>query len=375
MALDISRTRTVPFLILASVVVGIAIVFYHVIKPMLVPLFLAGVTVLLASPQYEKLLKKFPRYPRIVALIATAMVVAIIITPGSILVVIALEDLAGNLGSLRQFASPERLQTIADPASYPALARLLSLLQEYAGIEPAMVGQRVIGFLGTLGEDLYGRTAAFIKGIPWAILNIFIFGIATYFFLLDGQKMIQGWKDITPLRSEHDSLIRNEFANVCRSVVWGTLLAAMVQAFLLVVGLLVIGIFSNVAVGNWIILLGLLTIVFAMIPFVGAVAVWLPTAIWMFLGGHHGAAVALAIYGGAVISTVDNLVKIWVIKDAARIHPLFVFVCVFGGLKLLGLIGIFVGPIVGAVLFAMVKVLRKELTSWMTTDVSEPTKS
>jgi predicted PurR-regulated permease PerM len=273
----------------------------------------------------------------------------------------------GNLiTELRGLATPETLRSLVSPEKSPLLAKGLAFVQSWAPVDPTEISATAFDIISRAGEALYRNTMQIIGSLPWAILQIFIFAAATWFFLLDGDAIMEEWKSITPLREQDDALIRREFAVVCRGVVWGTLLAGIVQGLLLMLILTTIAaVSSQVAMGSWIILLGLLTLIFAMIPFFGATAVWAPTAIWMILNGQVIEGLALIVLGALFISTSDNLVKIWVIKDAAKLHPLFVFICVFGGLKLLGILGVFVGPIIGAVLFAVVKVLRKESASLM----------
>jgi predicted PurR-regulated permease PerM len=81
----------------------------------------------------------------------------------------------------------------------------------------------------------------------------------------------------------------------------------------------------------------------------------------LYLADHATAAILLAVYGTLIVSTCDHFVKIWAIRGTANLHPLLVFVCVFGGIQLMGLLGIFVGPVIGAVLFALMRILKQEM--------------
>ncbi len=103
--------------------------------------------------------------------------------------------------------------------------------------------------------------------------------------------------------------------------------------------------------------------VLAMVPFVGSLAVWAPVAIWLFVQGHTAAAIGLAIYGAAIVSTADNLIKPWVLHGQSNLHPLLALLSVLGGVTVLGPIGILVGPMLVAFLQALLTMLRKELDS------------
>ena len=70
--------------------------------------------------------------------------------------------------------------------------------------------------------------------------------------------------------------------------------------------------------------------------------------------------VIIAIFGIVVLSAIENLLKPKIIGDKAKLHPALVFIGVIGGLSLFGFIGFFLGPIILAVLFTLIKIYEKE---------------
>jgi predicted PurR-regulated permease PerM len=99
-----------------------------------------------------------------------------------------------------------------------------------------------------------------------------------------------------------------------------------------------------------------------MIPFVGAAAVWAPAALWLyFIDERTGAAIGLAVYGLAVVSSVDNLIKPFVLHGASRLHPLLALLSILGGVSALGAIGIIVGPMIVSFLQTLLNILHREL--------------
>ena len=67
------------------------------------------------------------------------------------------------------------------------------------------------------------------------------------------------------------------------------------------------------------------------------------------------------IYGAGVISTIDNVIKPWVQHDRSAMHPLAALIGVLGGVQALGLLGVFVGPMVVAFLQTLLGLLHREL--------------
>jgi predicted PurR-regulated permease PerM len=133
------------------------------------------------------------------------------------------------------------------------------------------------------------------------------------------------------------------------------LLSAVVQGILAGFGYFFAGLDS-------VFLLTMLTMLFALIPFVGATAVWLPCALWLFLfEDRTAAAVALAVYGALVVSMADNVIKPLVLQGRSNMHPLLALLSVLGGVKAMGPIGIVVGPMVVAFLQPLLVMLQTEL--------------
>ena len=64
-----------------------------------------------------------------------------------------------------------------------------------------------------------------------------------------------------------------------------------------------------------------------------------------------------------VIGMMDNVIRTLILKDGAKLHPLLAFVSVLGGLQVLGLWGVFIGPTVASCLYALVKIFNLELQS------------
>lgn len=200
--------------------------------------------------------------------------------------------------------------------------------------------------------SLSGKTT---QALFMIFFNGTIMMVAVYFFLLDGSKMIDAFKFLSPLDDRHEQELIDEFDNVSRAVVVATLAAALAQGFLAGIGYYFAGV-------DAVFLLTMLTAVFALVPFVGAGSVWLPTCLYLYLiEDRLVPAVCLAIWGASVVSTIDNLIKPYILHGQSNIHPLFALLSVLGGVTALGPIGILVGPMVVVFLQTLLKILQREL--------------
>jgi predicted PurR-regulated permease PerM len=189
----------------------------------------------------------------------------------------------------------------------------------------------VVGLVGDLG-----RNAAKLG-----------FALMTAFFIFrDGE---------TLLRQVHLVLYRflgaridNYLAavgNMTKAVVWGLVATALAQGLMAGLGYWWAGMQAPV-------LLGALTALIALIPF-GTPFAWGTIAAWLLISGDTVAGLGLIAWGVLVVSWVDNLVRPLVISNATRIPFLLVMFGVLGGLAAFGLVGLFLGPVVLAVLMAV----------------------
>jgi predicted PurR-regulated permease PerM len=109
------------------------------------------------------------------------------------------------------------------------------------------------------------------------------------------------------------------------------------------------------------VLWGLITALFSLVPMVGSALVWVPASIVLLLTGHFVKALILLAAGVAVIGTVDNIVRPLIIGKTVRLHPLFVFFALLGGVRLFGVLGLFVGPVILSFTAALLMIVREHL--------------
>jgi predicted PurR-regulated permease PerM len=202
---------------------------------------------------------------------------------------------------------------------------------------------------------LGGGAASFVGKTTFSLL---IMIIALYFFLLDGPKMIESFKGLSPLDDDHEQELVSEFGKVSRAVVVATLLSALVQGLLAGIGFYFAGLES-------IFLLTVLSALLAMVPFVGAASVWVPCCLYLyFIDNNISAAIGLGIYGALIISMADNVIKPFVLHGQSNLHPLLALLSVLGGVATLGPIGILIGPMVVAFLQTLLKILQREIAGF-----------
>ncbi len=206
-------------------------------------------------------------------------------------------------------------------------------------------------------NDLINSISGLSKKLPQ---NIFIFSvnvlvmIITLFFLFrDGPVIFMKLKDLVPMDEKHKEHIAEQLYLTVTAVVRGIFIVAITQGSLAGFGFFISGTPSPT-------LLGLFTTFTAMIPFVGATAIWMPIAVYYLAQGSMVKGIFLFFWGAFVVSLIDNFIRPIIIGSRAKLPILFLFFGLLGGIKIYGAMGIFLGPLIVALLIAFIKIYREE---------------
>ncbi|MBA4253017.1 MAG: AI-2E family transporter [Comamonadaceae bacterium] len=316
-----------------------------VLQPFLTAVAWAAILVYVSWPLYERLVRRFNGRRGWAAFAMTmALAVVLVAVPLWLLLMMqregtgALSDAMALLRAGVELPQPLAAIPVLGPwlqeqlvvigGDRQELGRYLAALGEQWG---QWLGARAVGLLGDLG------------------MNALRFAIAllTAFFLFrDGEQLFQESRQV--LRGLLGNRVQAYFdavGNTTRAVVYGLLLAGVAQGFVAGLGYWAVGISAPVF---W----GAATALLALIPF-GAILIWMPMALWLLLTGYVAAGIGLLLWGMLAVSWIDNLVRPLIISGVSKVPFLIVLFGVLGGLGAFGLIGLFVGPVILAVLLAV----------------------
>jgi len=98
-----------------------------------------------------------------------------------------------------------------------------------------------------------------------------------------------------------------------------------------------------------------------LIPLAGTSLVWVPCVLWLAWQGQWMSVVLLSLYAIAIVGTLDNVVRTYVLNANVKLHPLLALISVLGGLQWIGLWGVFIGPIIASCLHALIEIFNTEL--------------
>ncbi|MBU0666644.1 MAG: AI-2E family transporter [Nanoarchaeota archaeon] len=203
-------------------------------------------------------------------------------------------------------------------------------------------------------DGIIRSAPGFIGSVADIILGLFIMFFVMFYGFKEGNNWVLLVKNILPLKNEAKERLFMETANVTKGVIYGQFLTSFIQGALGTIAFLILGIPGAVF---W----GFIMMILAFIPVLGTPIIWLPTALIQLAIGRTVQGIILLIFGFVILINIDNLLKPKLVSAKSKIHPLVALIGLFGGLKLFGLIGIILGPLILAILFVGIKFYTEEL--------------
>jgi predicted PurR-regulated permease PerM len=306
----------------------------------------------------------FPLHRRILALvrgrrnaaagISTFLSIMILFIPAFLTVFNLVSEVRNLLPTMREGFGTDSFHAIAtqlEASPFRGVVHLVLGQGQDAGV--VEIETEIAKGAASLQEALLGLLKSATKSAPSALFQVVVTLLAFFFFLRQGPVWIETIKKALPLASEHSDRLFDISAQAVNAVFRGVILTAAAQAVLAGLGFWIAG--AKVPI-----LLGCLTFLGSMIPFVGAIAVWLPTALTLFITGHTVAAIGLGLYGMLVVSLADNVIKPIVIGREMKLPTLWLFLAIIGALKLFGFLGVVVGPAILSLAFACYRIYAEE---------------
>ena len=141
--------------------------------------------------------------------------------------------------------------------------------------------------------------------------------------------------------------IINHIRLVTNSIIYGFFLTAVLEGFIAIILFLAFGIPHAF-------FFGLLTILFVILPMVGAGIIWLPAAIWLAYKGNLALAVLFSILSLVFLSGIENVLRPHIIGAKSNVHPIIMLIGIIGGLMLFGFIGMVIGPLILSIIYYII---------------------
>jgi predicted PurR-regulated permease PerM len=328
---------------------------FMIIWPFMTAILIGAILVVLTFGIYRKLRARMNGRANAAAVIMLLGITVLIVVPATILGILLVQQAQVVVERLQSVDARATLQRLDISSRLDFIRRYVpsfnpeSLSPERL-ILPAL--QRIPGWVARNGATVLG-------GLAGAVIGFLLVVLSAFFFFVYGEEIVEELTDLSPLPNRYDREFTARFSDVVDATFRGQVMTALAQGFATGIGLAIAGIPGSIF---W----GAVAAILSLLPMVGAAVVWVPAAIYLFIAASMGArpiwqAIFMTIWGVAVVSVVDNLVRPWAMKGKAQLPAIPLLFAILGGLQAFGFVGLVIGPLVFSLLMTIVDIYKRAL--------------
>lgn len=323
----------------------IFILFYlsfQVLKYFIVPVLWAAIITYITWPLYHSVQKLCGPRPTLSATIMISMVVLVVGIPLTFAIFMLQHEGRNLFYELQRQVFSGHLDVPQFIRDLPIIGKEVTRTLKEINTDPNSIVQNVSGWFQS--HLNYGRLV--LSEISKNIFKLCFAVMSLFFFYRDGQTILnQVSKALEMVIGPRIHHYLDTISETTRAVVYGVGLTAIAQALLAGLSYFVAGVPNPMV-------LTIVTFIFALIPF-GPPVAYSAVSLWLFSQGQTIEAIGVMVWGVCVVSTADNVIRPLVISGATQIPFLLIMFGVLGGLASFGMVGLFVGPVILAVLLAI----------------------
>ncbi len=356
---DVHIVESIQKYFLLGALLLLVITLFYFIADFIGTLFIAAIIVSVIYPLHRLLNSKI-RIPRTISAFVTLLLTTIlIIVPLTLFFFAVVRQASGAYLNITKFINDfvaSDLDVLPMLEKYPLIHQWMSDIIKFNPISADTIFSSIGDFIGAITSVLVEQTTNILKQATVLIFHIVVFVLALYFFIRDGENIVEQAQSLIPLREEYRKVLLKKIHDLMHAIVFGIFGAAIVQGFFVYLGFRLVGI-SNPAF--W----GALAGMFAPVPYFGPTIVWFPAVLMFFANGQWGIGIFLWIWGALVVGLSDNIVKPLVIGSGTALHPFAVLLVILGGIFAFGFKGLVFGPLVLTLTLAFLHIYKLEYAS------------
>jgi len=311
---------------------------YLIYKPFLQVLVVAAILSCLLFPVYKKLLVGFRGHKTPAAMLVVLLLSVFIATPLYFL-------------GVQVFTEATSLYTNVQANGGPLIETVTGAIETPIRQVSPTFSLDLPLYLSRFADFLLQNLGPVVSGTAFIILEVLLTLITLYFFLKNGDEFLSGVIRLSPLDDKYDSEILNSIEKTVNSVLRGSLSIAVIQGFLVGTGLYI---FHVPNASLW----GMVAAFCALIPGMGTAFITVPSILYLVLVKDTTAALGLFLWSALLVGTIDNVLAPYLYTKGIKIHPLFVFFSVLGGVAYFGPMGFLFGPIILSAFLSVLRIYR-----------------
>jgi predicted PurR-regulated permease PerM len=309
--------------------------------------------VTLTYPTYRKIRDRLHGRSNLAAAIMLVATTFLIIIPAFVLVLLLVQQ-ANTV--IQHFQTGEAQQVLA---RVDLTNRLQFVRRWIPSFDPASLSPQrlILPVIREIPGWVARNGTAIVGGLAGMLIGFFLVLLSAFFFYVEGETIMAELIFLSPLPTRYDKEFAAQFKAVIDATFRGHLLTALAQGVATTIGFLIAG------VPGWL-FWGAVGTVTSLLPFVGAAAVWVPAAIYLYASAAMGRAaywqpIFLTVWCLGVVSLIDNIVRPLAMRGKSQLPAIPLLFAALGGMQAFGFIGLVIGPLVFSLLMSIIDIYKR----------------
>lgn len=214
-------------------------------------------------------------------------------------------------------------------------------------------GVAVNSFITKISAAALNSLVGVFLDVPMISLHLFIICFIFFFALRDHEELKEFVTGISPFAPAKEKILVKHFRDITDSVIYGQIIIGLVQGALAGIGFLIFGV-KNALV------LTIFATLLSITPIVGPFIVWVPISIYLFTTGSSGVALGYLLYNLIIVSTVDNVLRSYLVSRRTNLSPAVILIGMMGGIFIFGIMGLILGPLILAYFLVFLKSYKEK---------------
>ncbi len=315
----------------------LAVLVFILIKPVLLSIIGGLILAYIFYPVYKRINDKIQR-GSLSAFLVTLIVILMIVIPLWFIVPLFIEQSFELFTNLQEVSIAEVVSSFLPTASEGFISQINLVFDTF-------VSKFTSGTLNSLINV--------VLDFPVLLLHLFLIGFVFFYALRDGIKLRKFISEISPLSKEQEFVLVKQFKDLTDSIVYGQVIIGLLQGISAGIGFLIFSI-PNALV------LTVLAIVLSIIPIIGPGLIWIPISIYLLFKGNLVLAIGFILYNAIIVSSLDNILRPYIVSKRTDISAVVVLIGMIGGIFLLGVIGLVLGPLILMYFITFLKAYREK---------------
>ncbi len=326
------ESKDVKRVVVAALILSVFTLTFFIIKPIIMPIIFGLLFAYIFGPVY-KVLQKISGNKNTAAFILVLGLMLMVIVPTIYFVPVIVNQAFDIYVMIQSLNLTEIIQNFVKSDIASTLAINID----------SIIGQFFTGFLSQFKNIL--------TGIAPLIFQFAVFLFTFYFATRDADELSLYIRSLSPFSKATETRFLQEFRGITNAIIFGQVLIGITQGLALGAGLFFLGVPKAL-------ILTFIASLVSIIPVLGSWLIWLPASIFLLATGKTFAGVFLLLYGAFFVSSIDNLLRPYILSRKTTLPVALSLIGTIGGLFFFGIAGLVLGPLVIAYTLIIIEFYR-----------------